>query len=119
MDYKKYQQKQPFTDALQDGCSEMFCNIHRKTPMLASLLNKVIGLKDCSFIKKRLQYRCFMWILRNFLEQLFYKTPPMAVSVTKRIPFPLANFPINLQHLSVLLDSVNLKNTSKCNICDR
>ena len=41
------------------GCSKKFCNIHRKTPMLESLFNKVAGLQGCSFIKKRLQHRCF------------------------------------------------------------
>ena len=28
--------------------------------------NKIAGLQTCSFIKKRLQYRCFYVILRNF-----------------------------------------------------
>ena len=36
-----------------------FSNIHRKTPVLESLFNKVAGLKVCNFIKKRLQGRCF------------------------------------------------------------
>ena len=36
-----------------------FRNIHRKTPALESLFNKVAGLKDSNFIKKKLQRRCF------------------------------------------------------------
>ena len=31
-----------------------------------SLFNKIAGLQTCNFIKKRLQYKCFLWILRNF-----------------------------------------------------
>ena len=33
-----------------------------------------------TFIKKRLQHRWFLWILRTFYEQLFYRTPPLAAS---------------------------------------
>ena len=33
--------------------------IHRRTPVLKSLFNKVKGLKTCNFIKNRLQHRCF------------------------------------------------------------
>ena len=36
-----------------------FANIHKKTPLLQSLFNNVAGLRPCSFIKKRLQHRCF------------------------------------------------------------
>ena len=41
-------QKQPFTDVLQNSCSWKFWNIHRKTPVLESLL------------------KSYMWMLRNF-----------------------------------------------------
>ena len=56
-----------------------FHNIHRKTLVLESVFNKVTGLKDCNFIKKRLQYRCFSVyipkisrtrILKNICERL-------------------------------------------------
>ena len=40
--------------------------IHRKIPVSESLFNKVAGLQICNFIKERLQYRCFLVILRNF-----------------------------------------------------
>ena len=36
-----------------------FAISHRKTPVLASLFNKVADLQACNFIKKRLQYGCF------------------------------------------------------------
>ena len=41
------------------SCSKNFCNIHRKTPVVDSLFNKVTGLKACNWIKKRLQLRYF------------------------------------------------------------
>ena len=37
--------KQQFANVLQNRCSEKFFNIHRKTLVLKSLLNKVAGLK--------------------------------------------------------------------------
>ena len=50
-------QKQPFVDVLQSRFFEKFHNIHRKTPLLESLFNKVAGLgtpflyntSDCCF----------------------------------------------------------------------
>ena len=36
-------QKQPFADVFQNRCLWEFRNIHRKTPVLESLLNKVAG----------------------------------------------------------------------------
>ena len=35
-----------------------------KTPTFESLVNKVAGLRDCNFIKKRLQHRCFLELQR-------------------------------------------------------
>ena len=40
-----------FTDVLQNRCSKKFCNIHRKTPVLESLFNKVTGMKEISVWK--------------------------------------------------------------------
>ena len=52
-------QKQSFTDVLENRCSENYCKFHWKTPTLESLLNKVVVLNVCNFIKKSLQHRCF------------------------------------------------------------
>ena len=46
--------------------SYKFCNIHRKKPVLRSLLNTLEGFQACSFSKNWLQHRCFLWILGNF-----------------------------------------------------
>ena len=40
-------------------CSIKICSTHRKTPVLDSLSDKVSGLKEDNFIKKRLQLRSF------------------------------------------------------------
>ena len=32
--------------------------MHRKTPELESLFDKVAGFRACTFIKKRLQHKC-------------------------------------------------------------
>ena len=50
-------------------CSLKLRNIFRKTPVLGSLFNKVVGLQDCKYIKKRLQHRCFVRNLRKFLRK--------------------------------------------------
>ena len=39
--------------------------------MLESLFNKVAGLKDCNFIKERLQHRCFSVNNAKFLRTHF------------------------------------------------
>ena len=50
-----------------------FCNVHRKMSLLKSLFNKIPGLKACSFIKKRIQHRCFpvntVKLLRTHFEE--------------------------------------------------
>ena len=38
---------------------ERFSNVHMKAPVLESLIKKYAGLKVCSFMKKRLQHKCF------------------------------------------------------------
>ena len=43
------------------------CNIHRKTPVLEPLFNKV-DLQACNFIKKRFQHRSFPVNIAKFLR---------------------------------------------------
>ena len=63
-------QKQSFADA-----------VHRKTPVLESLFNKVAGLQASSIFKKRLRHRCFSVNYSNFLKNTcFNKAPPVAAS---------------------------------------
>ena len=52
-------QEQSFAGVFHKRCSEKFCKIHRKTPVLESLFNKVAGHQACNFIKNRIQHRCF------------------------------------------------------------
>ena len=49
-------QKQPFA-----------CNIHKKTPVLESIFNKIADFQACNFIKKWLQHRCFPVNIAKFL----------------------------------------------------
>ena len=73
----------------------------RETPVMKSLLNKVVGPKACKFIKKRPQHRCFpvnigkflrtptygcfwrdfrKWLFRTyFLNSRFQKHPDLAI----------------------------------------
>ena len=46
----------------------------QKTPVLGSLFNKAASLQARNFLKKRFQHRCFLWILQNFKDYLFWKT---------------------------------------------
>ena len=45
-------QKQPLADVFRSRCSKKLRNIHRKTPALEPLFNKVPVLQACNFIKK-------------------------------------------------------------------
>ena len=49
-------------------------NIHRKTIVLESLLNRLAGFKTCDFLKKRLQHRCFFVKFAKFLRTPFWRT---------------------------------------------
>ena len=55
------------------GILRIFCNTHRKTPVLESLLNKVVSLEASHFIRKRLKYRCFSVNIAKFLRTMFFK----------------------------------------------
>ena len=49
-----------------------FRNDHRKTPVLEPLSNKVAHLKASSFIKERLQHRCFQVNIAKILITAFF-----------------------------------------------
>ena len=49
-----------------------FRNNHRKTPVLEPLSNKVAHLKASSFIKERLQHRCFQVNIAKILITAFF-----------------------------------------------
>ena len=66
-------QKKPPEVSFKKRCPLKLRNIFRKTPELGSLFNKVVGLQDCKYIKKRLQHRCFVQNLRTFLRTHFVK----------------------------------------------
>ena len=58
-DFAKFR-KLSFADIFQIVCSQNFCNIHRKAPVLESIFNKVVCLQASDFIKNRLQHRYFL-----------------------------------------------------------
>ena len=64
-------QKLMFSDVLQNRSSLKCPNIHRKTPVLDSLFDKVAGLQTSNFIKKWLRHRCFPVNVANFLRTVF------------------------------------------------
>ena len=66
-----YIQEQPFKDFLENQIFKIFYNIHRKTPVLESLLNKVADLKVHNFIEKRLENRYFPVNIEKFLRTTF------------------------------------------------
>ena len=52
------------------SCAYRFRNIHRNTPILVSLFNRLAGFKTCNFRKKRLQHSCFPVNIAKFLRTL-------------------------------------------------
>ena len=69
--FKNCLQKHSFADVVQNRSSLECANIHRKTPVLDSLFNKVAGLQTCNSIKNGLQHRCFPVNVANFLRIAF------------------------------------------------
>ena len=78
------------------GALKNFANFYRKTPVLDSLFNKVAGPQACSFIKKRLQHRCFpvkfAKLLRTpfFTEHLRWQVIKASAYLTSLVTFNLA-----------------------------
>ena len=66
--YIKGVQKQPSADVLQNRYPSKFCKIHRKTPVLESLFNNVVGLT-------RPHHKCFSMISEKHLRAPYNKTP--------------------------------------------
>ena len=64
-------QKQPPEVFYEKSCFKNFCNIHRKTPLLELLFNKIGGLKDWNFITKKLQFMCFSVNIACILKPSF------------------------------------------------
>ena len=78
-----------FTNVLPNWSSSNFRKIHRKTPVLESLFNKVACLQVCNFFQNRFQHRCFPVIFAKSLKHHFYRTPPSGCICTllnRRIP---------------------------------
>ena len=56
--------KNLFSDVFQNRCSDEFCNIQRKTPVLESLFNKFADLSPVIYVRK-FPTQVFSWVLRN------------------------------------------------------
>ena len=56
--------------SVKEAVHKKLCQFQRKTPALECLFNEVAGLRACSFIKKRLQHRCFTAKLAKFLTSI-------------------------------------------------
>ena len=74
-------QEQPPEMFYKKSYSYIFRSIHRKTPVLESLFNKVAGLKTRNFIKKALQHWCFPVNIAKFLRT-YLQTAASNVSKT-------------------------------------
>ena len=48
----------PYANVLQNRCYWKFCNIHRKTSVLESLFNKVVGLGPATLFQPRTKRDC-------------------------------------------------------------
>ena len=68
----EYLQKQLFIGVFQSGCSQKYHKIHKKTPVLEFLFDKVAGLKAYNFNKKRLLHRCFPVNIAKFLRTALF-----------------------------------------------
>ena len=61
---------------MQSRCSKKSRKIHGKMPVLKSLFNKAVDLRLATLLKRHFSTGVSCeWILKYFLEHLFYKTP--------------------------------------------
>ena len=68
-------------DFLQNRCSQKFSDIHRKTPMLDFLFNKVAAIQACNFIKKKIPRQVLSCeYCEIFKNSFFYRTSLVAAS---------------------------------------
>ena len=76
---------------------------------MRSLFNKVAGLQAWNFFKKRLQHRCFSWII----EQLFFRTPLLELLLAVLLQYSKFRWGVCslISHLHVL--SILIKNLHK------
>ena len=56
------------------GVLRNFAKFTRKHLYQSLFFNKVAALRPATLLKKRLWHRCFLWILWDFKEHLFYRT---------------------------------------------
>ena len=71
--------------------------------MPESLFNKVAGLQACKFLKRLTNTGVFLWMLRNFLEHLFWKTS---------VKIPFSEFLDAFSASSNILDSPHFLSTN-------
>ena len=87
-------QRQPFKDVLQNRSSEKLGNMHRKTPVLEYLFNKVAGLK---IFKKLLRTAFFieqLWWMLLVLVSLFRSEHFLKTHLGLLFPIYLENVPL-------------------------
>ena len=60
---------------MQSRCSKKSCKTHGKMLVLKSLFNKTVDLRLAILLNWHFSRGVFLWILKNILEQLFYRTP--------------------------------------------
>ena len=70
-----------------------FCKIHRKTPVLESLFNKVAGFQACILLKRYSNAGVFLWNLKNICERLnSYNVKHLWINTSVYFFFKLAFF---------------------------
>ena len=71
--------------------------------MLEYLFNKIVGLGSCSFIKKRIQHRCFPVNTEKFLKIACFKTTPPPVAASENCKFQISAGVLDMPlHISLL-----------------
>ena len=90
--------------SIEKAVLKNFRNIHRKTPVLESLFNRLVGFKTCNFLKKRLRIRCFPVNIAKFLRTLIL----MKIFQQLLLPFLLLNVNISSQGLISALNSIGV-----------
>ena len=83
-------------------CYWKFRKIRRRTPVPESLFKKSYRPRPATLLKESLA-GVFLWILQNYQEQLFYRTPLVAT-------FKLSTFRSRLNYKTNLLHNISAMN---------
>ena len=119
---RSFIKKQPAEEFCKKDVLKKFHKIHRKSPGLECLFNKVSGLRPATLLKNRLQHRCFhvnfvKFFRIPFLQNISRRLLLFVICLTERTKEPKLLLLEKSTKLTILL-SFHFKNTFYTLYCE-